>query len=143
MDHMTAGEIGRLTGSIVRQVTDFAPWLRNRGFRAGVPETFTALPALTDLNLSSIDEVCSAFRSIYARTPAEWGIFPTLFGQYFGIREARLEEKRRLQPDDLMGGTSAGEKAERPPLEITQGVLAGYHPNDGERFALRADGQVL
>jgi uncharacterized protein len=143
MEHMTAGEIGRLTGSIVRQVADFAPWLRKRGFRAGVPETLTALAALAELNLASIDEVCSAFRSIYARTPAEWGIFPTLFEQYFGIREARLEEKRRLQPDDLMGGTGAGEKAERPPLEITQGILAGYHPNDGERFALRADGQVL
>jgi uncharacterized protein len=143
MEHLTAGEIGQLTGSIVRQVTNFAPWLRNHGFRAGVSETLTAIAALAELNLTSIDEICSAFRSIYARTPAEWGIFPTLFEQYFGIREARLQEKRRLQSDDLMGGTGPCEKAERPPLEIVQGVLAGYHSSDGERYALRADGQVL
>jgi uncharacterized protein with von Willebrand factor type A (vWA) domain len=143
MEHMTACEIGRLTGSIVRQVTDFTPWLRNHGFRAGVSETLTAIAALTELNLASIDEVCCALRSIYARTPAEWGIFPTLFEQYFGIREARLQEKRQLQLDDVMGGTGASDRAERPPLEIDQGILAGYHPNDGERYALRADGKVL
>lgn len=142
MEHLTAA-IGSLTGSIVRQVTEFAPWLRDHGFRAGVPETLTAIAALTELNLTSIDEVCFAFRSIYARTPAEWGIFPTLFEQYFGIREARLQEKRRLQSDDLLGGTVAGEKAERPTLETVQGILAGFHSSDGERFALRADGQVL
>lgn len=142
MEHLTAA-IGSLTGSIVWQVTEFAPWLRDHGFRAGVPETLTAIAALTELNLTSIDEVCFAFRSIYARTPAEWGIFPTLFEQYFGIREARLQEKRRLQSDDLLGGTVAGEKAERPTLETVQGILAGFHSSDGERFALRADGQVL
>lgn len=140
---MRAGELSCLTGSIVRQVTDFAPWLRNHGFRAGVPETLTAIAALAELNLSSINEVCSALRSIYARTSAEWGIFPALFEQYFGIREAGLQEKRRLQPDELIGGTDAGENAECPPLETVKGILAGYHPNNGERFALRADQQVL
>ncbi|MDE3838908.1 CoxE [Bacillus methanolicus] len=143
MEHLRVGEIGCLTGSIVRQLTDFAPWLRKHGFRAGVPETLTAIAALAELNLASIDEVCSALRSIYARTSAEWGIFPTLFEQYFGIREARLQEKRRLQPDELIGGTGTGENVKPPPLETAKGVLAGYHPNDGERFAMRADGQVL
>jgi uncharacterized protein len=143
MEHMTAGELGLLTGRIVRQMADFAPWLRKHGFRASVPETLTAIAALTELNIASIDEVCNALRSIYARTPAEWGIFPTLFEQYFGLREARYEEKRRVHTDELMGGTGASEKAVPPQQEISQGVLAGYHPNDGERFALRADGQIL
>jgi uncharacterized protein len=143
MEHMTAGELGLLTGRIVRQMADFAPWLRKHGFRASVPETLTAIAALTELNIASIDEVCNALRSIYARTPAEWGMFPTLFEQYFGIREARYEEKRRVHTDELMGGTGASEKAVPPQQEISQGVLAGYHPNDGERFALRADGQIL
>lgn len=143
MEHLRVGEIGCLTGSIVRQLTDFAPWLRKHGFRAGVPETLTAIAALAELNLASIDEVCSTLRSIYARTSAEWGIFPTLFEQYFGIREVRLQEKRRLQPDELIGGTGTGENVKPPPLETAKGVLAGYHPNDGERFAMRADGQVL
>lgn len=143
MDELKADAISSLTGDIVRQVTDFAPWLRKRGFRAGVPETLTAIAALAKLDLSSIDEICSAFRSIYARTPAEWGLFPTLFEQYFGIREARLQEKRHLPIDDLSGGTGASEKGERPPVDTVHGVLAGYHPTDGERFALRVDGQVL
>jgi uncharacterized protein len=143
MEHMTAGELGLLTGRIVRQMADFAPWLRKHGFRASVPETLTAIAALTELNIASIDEVCNALRSIYARTPAEWGIFPTLFEQYFGLREARYEEKRRVHTDELMGGTGSSEKAVPPQQEISQGVLAGYHPNDGERFALRADGQIL
>lgn len=135
--------IARLTRDIVNQVTGFAPWLRNHGFRVGISETLTAIAALAELDLDRADEVCSAFRSIYSRTPAEWGMFPTLFEQYFFGREAGLEEKRRLQPEDLTGGTAAGDQAARPPVNVVQGVLAGYHPDDGERFALRADERVL
>ncbi len=145
MERLTAGDVGLLTGDIMRQVTDFAPWLRKRGFKAGIPETLTAVAALTELDLTSIDEVCSAFRSIYCRTPAEWGIFPSLFERYFCGRGTQLEQKRRLQPDDYADGSGGGgsDVAERPPVQSTQGFLAGYHPNDGERYALRADEQVL
>ncbi|GAB7387436.1 VWA domain-containing protein [Bacillaceae bacterium] len=144
MEHLTSEEIGRLTGAIVRQVTDFAPWLRkNYGFRAGIPETLTAIAALAELNIERMEEVCSAFRAIYSRTPAEWGIFPNLFERYFCGRGVSMEEKRRLQPEEMAGGPGAGEKAERPPSETVQGFLAGSHPDEGERFALKADGQVL
>ncbi|MDI3328940.1 MAG: VWA domain-containing protein [Alicyclobacillaceae bacterium] len=143
MERLTAEVLGRLTGDIVKQVIGFAPWLRKRGFRAGIPETLTAIAALAELNVDCMEEVCSAFRAIYARTPAEWGIFPNLFEQYFFGREVRLEEKRRLQPDELAGGAGAGERASRPPVDVVQGFLAGYHPDDGERFALRADERVL
>ncbi|ADG07417.1 vWA domain-containing protein [Kyrpidia tusciae] len=143
MERLILDGIGRFTGDIVTQVTHFAPWLRNHGFRAGISETLTAVAALAELNLDSMDEVCSAFRAIYSRTPAEWGIFPSLFERYFCGRGVRLEEKRRLQPDDSIGGAGAGRQTERPPGETVQGFLAGYHPYDGERFALRADERVL
>jgi uncharacterized protein len=145
MERLTGEEVGRWTANIVRQVADFAPWLREHGFKVGIPETLTAIAALVELDLTHIDEVCSAFRSIYSRTPAEWGIFPSLFERYFCGRGVQLEEKRRFQPDDLVGGSDsgAGEQADRQTVESVQGFLAGYHPNDGERYALRADEQVL
>ncbi|WP_067935438.1 vWA domain-containing protein [Alicyclobacillus kakegawensis] len=145
MERLTADGMNRLTGDIVRQVSDFAPWLRKHGFRAGVPETLTAISALAELDLTRMDAVCSAFRSIYSRTPAEWGAFPSLFERYFCGRGVQLEQKRRLQPDDVEDreGGSGGDQTERPPVDTVQGLLAGYHPNDGERYALRADEQVL
>ena len=88
--------------------------------RSGIPETLTAIAALVELDLTHIDEVCSAFRSIYSRTPAEWGIFPSLFERYFCGRGVQLEEKRRFQPDDLVGGSDsgAGEQADRQTVEL-------------------------
>ncbi|ATY85892.1 CoxE [Kyrpidia spormannii] len=143
MERLTADGIGGLTGDIVTQVTHFAPWLRNYGFRAGISETLTAIAALVELNLDRMDEVCNAFRAIYSRTPAEWGIFPSLFERYFCGRGVRLKQKRRLQPDESVGGTDTGRRVERPTAETVQGFLAGYHPDTGERFALRADDRVL
>jgi uncharacterized protein len=144
MERLTADEVGRLTADVVRQVTDFGPWLRKYGFKAGIPETLTAIAALTDLDLTRMDEVCSAFRSIYSRSPSEWGIFPSLFERYFCGRGVQFEEKRQVDPDVVEGsGNGRGEQAERPPVDTVQGFLAGYHPNDGERYALRADEEVL
>ncbi|MBE3595658.1 MAG: VWA domain-containing protein [Hydrogenibacillus sp.] len=143
MERLTARALGSLTGDILKQVSGFAPWLRARGFRVGIPETLTAMNALIELNLERMDEVCAAFRSIYARTPAEWGLFPSLFEQYFFGRKAGREEKRPLQPESSTDGSAGGDQAERPPLDVVHGFLAGYHPDDGERYALRADEAAL
>jgi uncharacterized protein with von Willebrand factor type A (vWA) domain len=143
MERLTADGVGRLTGGIVQQVAGFGPWLRQYGFRVGVQETLTALSALAELDIFNMDDVCHAFRSIYSRSPAEWGIFPSLFERYFLGRGVSLEEKRRLQPEDVAGGTGGGERAERPPVQTVEGFLAGYHPSDGERYALKADEEAL
>ncbi|MBT9282999.1 MAG: VWA domain-containing protein [Hydrogenibacillus schlegelii] len=143
MERLTADDLGRWTGDIVKQVSGFAPWLRARGFRVGIPETQAALNALVELDLERMEDVCAAFRSIYARTPAEWGLFPSLFEQYFLGRKAGLEEKRPLPSESSTDGPGGGERAERPPLEVEHGFLAGYHPDDGERYALRADEAAL
>lgn len=143
MEHLRIEGIGHLAGDIVKQVSQFSPWLRNYGYRSGVPETLTALSALAELNITSMDEVCRAFRSIYARSPAEWDAFPTLFERYFLRREARFEEKRHLFLHDEGQGSSTSKFMESPPLDPVQGHLAGYHPSDGERYALKADGQGL
>jgi uncharacterized protein with von Willebrand factor type A (vWA) domain len=145
MERLTASDVGRLTADIVRQVKDFGPWLRKHGFRTGITETLTAISALAELDLNNMEEVCSAFRSIYSRSPAEWGAFPSLFERYFTGRGVQLKDKQRLLPEDEVGTGQGGSgaEAERPPVDTFQGYLAGYHPNDGERYALRADEQVL
>src|SRR5690625_2209163 len=143
MEHLKTDRIGNLTGEIINQVIHFSSWLRNHGFHAGVPETLTALSSLAKLNSISMEEVCTAFRSMYARTPAEWDMFPALCEKYFSGRKARLEKKQHLYADEEGEGSGVSEIVENPLIDTIHGHLSGYHPSDGERFALRADSHIL
>lgn len=142
MERLTVEGFGHLTASVVKQVGNFGAWLRTYGFQTGISETLTAMAALTELDIERMDQVCCAFRSIYCRTPAQWHMFPRLFERYFCNREPRLEQKHRLQPE-AGGGSEIVGTLNGPLLQTVQGTLAGRHPEDGERYALRADGQVL
>ncbi|SFU85067.1 vWA domain-containing protein [Alicyclobacillus macrosporangiidus] len=142
MERLTAEEFGYLTAGVVNQVTHFGAWLRTYGFQTGISETLTAMAAMTQLDIERMDQVCCAFRSIYSRTPAQWHMFPRLFERYFLHKEPRLEQRHRLQPEEG-GGSDIVRREHAPWMQTVQGTLAGRHPEDGERYALRADGQVL
>lgn len=127
---------------IVRQLTDFAPWLRRHGFRVGTPETLLALSSLLELDLDSMQEVCVALRAVYSRSSAEWAVFPNLFERYFCGRGVQLKETQPLQVDDAAGRPVAGHP-NPVRLQVLNGLFSGYHPDTGERFTLLAAGQEL
>ncbi|WP_029422414.1 vWA domain-containing protein [Alicyclobacillus macrosporangiidus] len=144
MERLTAEEFGSLTAGVVKQVANFGAWLRPYGFQAGISETLTAIAALTQLDIERMDQVCCAFRSVYCRTPSQWHMFPRLFERYFCNRQPRLEQKHRLLPEEGGGdGSESARTLNHPLVQTVQGTLAGRHPDDGERYALRAHGQAL
>jgi uncharacterized protein with von Willebrand factor type A (vWA) domain len=128
-----------MTAAVIRQVRDFAPFLRKYGFRAGTPETLTALRCLAEADLSTPEQLFFALRSIYARSPAEWGSFPHLFKRHFLNRGIRFEEKKRVQVEDLSGHSRGpGSTQDRPPI-ASFAMQPGSSPSQGERYALQAD----
>ena len=143
MERVIRDELSRLTGDMVQQVNGFAPWLRRRGFRAGIPETLTAVRAMRHLDVTRMEAVAHAFRAVYARSAAEWEVFPSLFERYFCGRGARLEEKRPWLPEDELGTARNGIQDHGNTVETMGAQLPGHHPSDGERFALRADHDLV
>jgi uncharacterized protein with von Willebrand factor type A (vWA) domain len=132
-----------MTAAVIRQVQDFTPFLRKHGFRVGTPETLTALRCLAEADLSVPEELLFALRSVYARSPAEWGSFPHLFNRHFLNPGTRLEEKKRIQADERSGHSRGlTETQDRPPT-VSFSMQPGSSPSQGERYALQADPSQL
>jgi uncharacterized protein with von Willebrand factor type A (vWA) domain len=128
---------------VIRQVRDFAPFLRKHGFRAGTPETLTALRCLAEADLSIPEQLFFVLRSVYARSPVEWASFPHLFERHFLNRGPRLEEKKRIQVEERSGNSCGpAETLNRPPI-VSFAMQPGSSPSQGERYALQADPDLL
>lgn len=129
--------IGLLTGKMIEQVQRFAPFLRQFGFRVGTPESLTAITALSAIDILSMEQVMHALRSIYAKTPAEWGIFPSLFKRHFGIMQQEMKQTTVLEADTgpQNGGNFANESSSS--LQIEGAMLRAYNPDHGQRYALQ------
>jgi uncharacterized protein with von Willebrand factor type A (vWA) domain len=128
-----------MTAAVIRQVKDFAPFLRKHGFRVGTPETITALRCLTEVDLSMPEQLFFALRSIYARSPVEWASFPHLFERHFLNRGTRLEEKKRVQAEDRSGHSRGPAVTQDRPPTVSFSMQPGSSPSQGERYALQAD----
>ncbi len=137
-------QLGFLSGRIIEQVQSFAPFLRQYGFRAGTPESLTAISALSVIELASMEQVMNAMRSIYVKNPAEWAIFPSLFKRYFGIVQHELKQKTVLEDDveRQISGNFSVESSEKS-IQVEGAMLRAYNPDHGQRYALQmAEGQL-
>ncbi|PTX61317.1 hypothetical protein C8P63_107112 [Melghirimyces profundicolus] len=139
MERVDLSGLTGLTAAAIRQVRDFAPFLRQHGFRAGTPETLTALRCLAEADLSMPGELFVALRSVYARSPAEWRSFPHLFERHFLNRGPRLEEKKRVQVEDRSGNSGGPALMQDRPPTVSFAMQPGSSPSQGERYALQAD----
>ncbi|WP_274433166.1 vWA domain-containing protein [Alicyclobacillus sp. ALC3] len=139
-----AMEVGkRVSAEVVAQVSRFAPWLRSHGFRAAAPETEAALSALTHLDLTDEGDVICALRAVYAKSPAQWGSFESLFRRYFRGEGRRFEEKRRVGTA-AAGGQGQTEWREEEQVKVAaMSPLPGYSRDVGERYAVKVDGAIL
>ncbi|WDL99590.1 VWA domain-containing protein [Alicyclobacillus sp. ALC3] len=137
-------EVGkRVSAEVVAQVSRFAPWLRSHGFRAAAPETEAALSALTHLDLTDEGDVICALRAVYAKSPAQWGSFESLFRRYFRGEGRRFEEKRRVGTA-AAGGQGQTEWREEEQVKVAaMSPLPGYSRDVGERYAVKVDGAIL
>lgn len=132
-----------LAAEVVTQVAGFASWLRSHAFLAAVPETKTALAALTHVDLADEGEVMQALRAVYAKTPAQWGMFEGLFRRHFLEQGRRLQEKRRVDAVGTGRTTGAGRNDEERMKVAAMSPIPGSSRSTGERYAVRVDGDVL
>lgn len=139
MERVDLSGLPGMTAAVIRQVQDFAPFLRQHGFRAGTPETLTALRCLAETDLSKMEPLFYALRSVYARSPAEWASFRHLFERHFLNRGVRLEERKRIQPEDRSGPSRGPSMAQNRLPTLRFAMQPGSSPSQGERYALRAD----
>ena len=143
MERVDLSGLPGMTAAVIRQVQDFAPFLRQHGFRAGTPETLTALRCLAETDLSKMEPLFYALRSVYARSPAEWASFRHLFERHFLNRGVRLEERKRIQPEDRSGPSRSPSMAQNRLPTLRFAMQPGSSPSQGERYALRADPDQL
>jgi uncharacterized protein with von Willebrand factor type A (vWA) domain len=143
VERIDLSELTGMTAALIRQVQDFAPFLRKHGFRAGTPETLTALRCLAEADLSKPEQLFFALRSVYARSPMEWAAFPHLFERHFLNRGTRLEEKKRIQAVDQSGHSRGPAVTQDRPSTVSFAMQPGSSLNQGERYALRADPDQL
>nr|WP_241254595.1 VWA domain-containing protein [Brevibacillus sp. SYP-B805] len=137
-------QVGVLSGRIVEQVQSFAPFLRQYGFRVGTPESLTAIAALSAIEIESMEQVMDAMRSIYAKSPAEWGIFPSLFKRHFGILQHELKQKTVMEAEGGLQGSGNFTADTSSSLQIEGAMLRAYNPDHGQRYALQVmkEGQL-
>jgi uncharacterized protein with von Willebrand factor type A (vWA) domain len=137
-------QVGFLSGSVIRQVQSFAPFLRQYGFRVGTPESLTAIEALSVIELVSMEQVMDTMRSIYVKNPAEWAIFPSLFKRHFGIVQHELKQKTVMEGDfdRQISGNFSVESSEKS-IQVEGAMLRAYNPDHGQRYALQMkEGQL-
>jgi len=127
----------------MQQVKGFTPWLRQYGFRVGPSDTLAALSSLSVLDLTNQNELLSALRSIYSRSSSEWSLFPTLYERYFLGRGTRFEERRKLVEQDVVNRVGHPSTNRLSHRITAASLLPGFSPDDGERFLLQVDKQIL
>ncbi|SFI71610.1 vWA domain-containing protein [Thermoflavimicrobium dichotomicum] len=143
MERIDLSGLTKMTATLIRQVQDFAPFLRKYGFRVGTPETLAALKCLEEADLSMPEQLFFALRSVYARSPVEWASFPHLFERHFLNRGTRLEEKKRVQLEDRSGHSRGPAVTQDHSSTVSFAMQPGSSPNQGERYALQADSNQL
>jgi uncharacterized protein with von Willebrand factor type A (vWA) domain len=137
-------QVGLLSGRMIEQVQSFAPFLRRYGFRVGTPESLTAISALSAIDIVSMEQVMDTMRSIYAKNPAEWGIFPSLFKRHFGILQHELKQKTVMEGDAELQKPGNYSVETASSLQIEGAMLRAYNPNHGQRYPLHVmkEGQL-
>lgn len=126
-----------LTQTIIEQVQSFSPFLRKNGFRVGITESVNAVTALTFMDIESMDQVMDAFRSIYAKSPAEWTLFPSLFKRHFSVDQHQLKLPEILEEDAGLSRVSSSFREVSSSLQTQGGLLPAYSPDLGQRYPIR------
>lgn len=137
-------QVGSLSARIIEQVQRFAPFLRQYGFRVGTPESLTAIAALSVIELVSMEQVMETMRAIYAKNPAEWAIFPSLFKRHFGVEQHEWKQKTVIEGDvEPQGAGNGSVESSTKQLQIEGAMLRAYNPDHGQRYALQMkEGQL-
>lgn len=121
---------------VIQQMHRFTPFLRENGFRVGTAETLLAMQTLQALNLESMEQVLHALRSVYAKTDAEWSLFPSLFKRHFSLQQHQLTTPQAMEHVD--GGEGRPFSTDKPiPLSIQGAMLPGYSPHTGQQYPLQ------
>lgn len=126
-----------LLRSMVGQVQSFGPFLRKNGFRVGITESLNAVTALTLMDIESMDQVMDGFRSIYAKTPAEWVVFPSLFKRHFCVDQHTLKLPKTLEEDPGLSSVSNSFRELASSFQTKGGLLPAYSPDLGQRYPIR------
>ena len=72
---------------IAGQVTDFAGFLKARGYKVFQNSILDALRGLREINVSNKIDFFNVLRGNFASTDLEWSQFPELFKVFFGPEE--------------------------------------------------------
>ncbi|MEB3101399.1 vWA domain-containing protein [Ferviditalea candida] len=126
-----------LLKSMVEQVQSFGPFLRKNGFRVSITESLNAATALTLLDIESMEQVMDGLRSIYAKSPAEWSAFPSLFKRHFCVDQHTLKLPKTLEEDPGLSNAGNSYREVASSFQTTGGLLPAYSPDLGQRYPIR------
>lgn len=120
-----------------RKVAGFTAFLRPYGYFVSVSETAMAVSCAPDH--ASLGTVMSLWRSIYAKDPRQWDLFPVLFAAYFDESGPRYHETEALAGDPLLGSPMFGASSVSP---VATRVPIAYSPDAGAAVPLTPDPEL-